>query len=153
MKEGFYTTINGSEYEIGIRESNRELSFDSPNANYPYSAMPKKEIILFTDEADAADSSFTYNDKCKRYEKAVEKSDIKEVHRYRTLYFYKGYRVAKMGGRDDTVTLSLDYGQRDLALELGFRELDCDIFIKDVNISEVELTQEGPFDVAFPYTV
>lgn len=130
MKEGYYTTINGNEYKIDGR-------ICSETSQY--------ETILITYDEEAADDTFVFDEGYHGYVKVVDSDTIIEKHRYSISYFYKGCSVGKLGSRDNNITIFLDYKDKDIAKELGFREFDRISFIKDVDISEVEMKQEGPF--------
>ena len=128
MKEGLYTTVNGHEYRV-----------------IPTSS-PERRYIILTYDSEAADDSFAYSELYNGYVKEVKRSFLREAHEYRVAYYYKGHRVGKLGQNGSNITLFLDRSQHQLALELGFAEHDRYEYIRQVDITEVELVQEGPFD-------
>lgn len=79
-----------------------------------------------------------------QYIKAIDSGSIKDVKHYIILFYYKGYQVGRLGGRDNRIDIYLDYKDKAVAIELGFKEFDRTGFIKNVDISEVEMKQDGP---------
>lgn len=151
MKDGYYTIINGFEYKIEQRLNRDEASNNGPSYVFPYQpgAIPKIETVISTEDKAAADDTFFYNEEANIFVKVIDPKLIKEVFRYRVSYLYKGYLVGKFGCRDNNITIFLGHNDKELATELGFAEHDRTEYIKVVDISEVEMKQEGPFHAGF----
>lgn len=151
MKDGYYTTINGFEYKIEQWLNKDEALKNGPSYVFPYQpgAIPKIETIISTEDKAAADETFFYNKDTKSFIKVIEPNLIKEVFQYRISYLYKGYPVGKLGYRDNKITIFLGHNDKELATELGFAEHDRTEYIKVVDISEVEMKQEGPLNAGF----
>lgn len=145
MKSGYYTTINGFEYKIEQRRSSDESDYSyllSP------SMSPKFETVIITEDETAADDTFSFDEENQNYVKVIDPKSVENVDRYSILYYYKGYKVGKLGERDNSITIFLDCKHKNLALELGFTEHDRTEFIKTVDVSEVEMRQEGPYSAS-----
>lgn len=136
MKEGYYTFFNGFEYKIEQRK---------------LSAVPKFETVIITDNPEAADDTFSFDEMTKQYIKVIDPKTVKDVSRYSISYYYKGYKVGRRGGRDDFITIFLDHKDRDLALKLGFTEHDRTELIKTVDVSELKMKQDGPYNASSWY--
>ena len=153
MKDGYYTIINGFEYKIEQRLNKDEALNNGPSYVFPYQpgAIPKIETVIVTEDKAASDDTFSYNEEAKCFVKVIEPNLIKEVFQYRISYLYKGYPVGKLGCRDNNITIFLGHNDKELATELGFAEHDRTEYVKVVDISEVEMKQEGPFNVVFNF--
>lgn len=151
MKDGYYTSINGFEYKIEQRQCPNGIVNEGPGYAYPYkpSAVTKFETVISTDDAEAADDTFSFDDITKQYIKVIDPKTVGEVNRYSISYYYKGHPVGRLGGRDGRIDIYLDYKDKDKAIELGFKEFDRNGFIKNVDISEVEMKQDGPYKAGF----
>lgn len=143
MKEGYYTILNGFEYKIEQRPG-AEFYLNGPAYSYPYkpSATPKFETVIITDDKAAADDTFSFDEVSGQYTKVIDPKSVGDVRRYSISYFYKGYKVGMLGRRDKSITIYLDYKEKNIALELGFTEHDRTEFIKTVDIAEVEMKQD-----------
>lgn len=84
----------------------------------------------------------------KQYIKVIDPKTVKDVSRYSISYYYKGHKVGRLGKRDNSVTIFLDVKDKDLALELGFMGHDRTEFIKTVDVSELEMKQDGPYNAS-----
>ncbi len=146
MKDGYYTIYNGFEYKVEQRQSS-EVFKDGPGCVYPYSPseFPKFETVIITEDETAADDTFSFDETTKQYIKVIDPKSVGDVNRYSISYLYKGHKVGRLGGRDNFITIFFDKKDKDLALELGFAEHDRTEFIKTVDVSEVEMKQEGPY--------
>lgn len=152
MKEGYYTILNGVEYKIEQRQSS-EIFQDGPRYIYPYrsSESSKFETVIVTEDESVVDNTFYYDEENQNFVKVIDPQIVADVVRYGISYYYKGHKVGKLGGRDNFITIFLDYKDRDLALRLGFTEHDRTEFIKTVDASEVEMKQEGPYSASSWY--
>lgn len=134
MKEGYYTTLSGFEYKIEQRQCNNEsLRF---------------ETVIITDDSKTADDTFSFDETTNQYIKVIDPKSVGDVSHYSISYFYKGYKVGRLGGRDNFITIFFDNKDKDLALELGFTAHDRTEYIKTVDVSEVEMKQEGPYSAS-----
>lgn len=136
MKDGYYTSFNGFEYKIEQRK---------------LSSVPKFETVIIADDPKAADDTFSFDEMFQQYIKVIDPKTVKDVSRYSISYYYKGYKVGKLGKRDNSVTIFLDVKDKDLALELDFMEHDRTEFIKTVDVSELEMKQDGPYNASSWY--
>ena len=146
MKEGYYTIFNGFEYKIEQRQC-AEVLPEGPTYNYPYkpSVVSKLETVIITDNQEEADDTFSFDEISKQYIKVIDPKSVGDVSRYSISYYYHGHKVGKLGGPDNRIDIYLDYKDKDIAIELGFKEFDRTGFIKNVDISEVEMKQDGPY--------
>ena len=147
MKDGYYTSVNGFEYRIEQRPCTNANLNEGPGYTYPYksSLTPKYETVIITNNSEAIDDTFSFDEMTGQYIKAIDSGSIKDVKHYSILYYYKGHQVGRLGGRDNRIDIYLDYKDKAVAIELGFKEFDRTGFIKNVDISEVEMKQDGPY--------
>ena len=135
MKEGYYTNINGYEYRLEQRKG----------------ADSTFETVIITGDKAAADDTFSFDKERNSYIKVIDTKSVGAVLRYSISYYYQGHMVGRLGERDNYITIFLDYKDKDLAVELGFTEHDRTEFIKTVDVSEIEMKQNGPYNACSWY--
>lgn len=139
FKEGTYTVINGQEYEL-IPGCDEDRPF----------------VELFTEDPNAIDDSFMYDDSMEGYLKRIDDPNIiRDAYKYKIEYVYKGHGYAgtiSLGDIDE-VTLWLDpidsEEERKIAISSGFQQNWDRIYYKTVRFNEVEMKQIGPTRITY----
>ena len=134
FKDGTYTVVNGHEYEL-----------------IPGYDEERYYVELFTEDPNAIDDSFKYDDSREGYEKRIDDPNIiREAYDYRIEYVFNGHGyVGNISGNDfDEVTLWLNFDvteeEKKIAISSGFQQDWDRIYYKKVRINEVEMKQIGP---------
>lgn len=124
VKKGNYTYHNEKEYKIArnsINDTFELVSYDKEDLQHGFTDISKrfKGVVPFI------------------LAKTIDLSEISEVYSVYTYAIYQGYEVSIESFTDSTVLLATN--DKMFYEKYGFKEVDRNLYMKDVPFDEVEL--------------